>query len=637
MNARPHVFFAKASCLFFACALLSCGDNPETVVPPDTTAPSVAAITPTDIYHFDVTFDEEVTELSAQHAANYSLEVVSGTGVTPGDLIGVSAVLRPNRKTVSISTGVTTSGIALALSIHGVSDTHGNQIVAPVTRKFTGSNLADSVPPRIVKTWPPNGATEISSYPMVKIQLSERIDWESLYYGVGWAAPDHTIDAYVSEDGGCVTVNPIGRLEPGSTQTIYLYGLKDVAGNQLPYTSWSFTITDAVDDVRPQLMSTSPPDRATRVKNSATLALTFSEPMHESSQSLVLEPDPGPGETWWTNEGRTLHFKPDAPLFDGKQYTMFVPQNSFFDASGNGNDEDHVVVFTTGEGLGGGSIAGVVLGEAGSGAADPTGTLVFTNSTTTLQRVATAAGDHSYEIEFLPDASYYIGGILDSNRDGNYDPYFGDAFGGYGLDPGASDFEPDSVTISGESHVTGIDFPLYDPSAVVGTFSYEGTLPIEKHSMYVGLFKADGFDPLNPGIPIVTGYAYWNEWFFEPYGTGVPDGDYYLFSYSDLNGNDIYEPGIDPAGMYGGFDFPTVLHVSHGADFLNLVIPIQDPIAPGRIQAAQPSWPMARRNVAFERFCESIRISASSLPQTNARYPAGASSSRTVDSPAARR
>ncbi|HKW13762.1 MAG TPA: hypothetical protein VJS69_04665, partial [Candidatus Krumholzibacteria bacterium] len=130
---------------------------------------------------------------------------------------------------------------------------------------------------------------------------------------------------------------------------------------------------------------------------------------------------------------------------------------------------------------------------------------------------------------------------------------------------------------------------------------------------------------------------YWNEWFFEPYGTGVPDGDYYLFSYSDLNGNDIYEPGIDPAGMYGGFDFPTVLHVSHGADFLNLVIPIQDPIAPGRIQAAQPSWPMARRNVAFERFCESIRISASSLPQTNARYPAGASSSRTVDSPAARR
>jgi hypothetical protein len=104
------------------------------------------------------------------------------------------------------------------------------------------------------------------------------------------------------------------------------------------------------------------------------------------------------------------------------------------------------------------------------------------------------AGNNTYDITNLTGDTYYPFAIMDSNGDDVIDPATGDALGMYGVDVRAGDLSPDSVVIADGNRITGVNFPLFDPSAIAGTIAYDGGYSPGFYTIGVGLFDADNFD-----------------------------------------------------------------------------------------------------------------------------------------------
>jgi hypothetical protein len=257
------------------------------------------------------------------------------------------------------------------------------------------------------------------------------------------------------------------------------------------------------------------------------------------------------------------------------------------DLSGNGNTNFIIVRFSTGAALATGSFAGTITGDPESNTADdPTGAIVMATvgdffEDFVIGGSTTVAGNNTFDVRNLADNTYYALCIMDSNNDDELDPSTGDAIGAYGVDFLMGDTEPDSITITGGNRVTGINFQIYDVSAITGTLAYDGVYADETHFVGVGLFHTATFDPQNP-VPDYATEAQWpdnSEWFFP---TGIefqfPDGPYYVGAFLDANDNFTYDPG-EPIGLYGGFP-PTAINVQNGSDRNNVVIPIEDQAPP---------------------------------------------------------
>ena len=117
-------------------SITACGDDPARPGgEPDTTPPTITAITPLDVVHFEVTFNEELTQTSAQDREHYllvrsgALSRAASMREAPGDSLYLeAAVLKSDNRTVAITTYETMSGVNLILIVNGVSDLRGNEI-----------------------------------------------------------------------------------------------------------------------------------------------------------------------------------------------------------------------------------------------------------------------------------------------------------------------------------------------------------------------------------------------------------------------------------------------------------------------------------------------------------------------------
>jgi hypothetical protein len=602
-------------------SITACGDDPAGPEGnPDTIPPAITGITTLDNSHFEVTFNEQLTENSAQDRDHYLLlrvGALSGAAslnqTAPGDSIDIeAAVLKADNRTVAISTYDPASGVSMILTVDGVADLHGNEI-NHAQKTFMGSTFGDVNAPVVVRVSPAAGATGASIGTPVVVQFSEPLDYASVYNGVTWTSGSTPVIFYLELEGATLTLNSFETLPYNMRQTIALPGtIKDRAGNALAATQWSFMTTSIVDNTPPVVVSTSPPDRATRVNVSANIVVTFSEAMNQHDLGVDLEPwvGAGGGAITWSTDGKTLTIDPLGQLADDQQYVLTIPPGGVRDLAGNTNVQGRVAVFTTGPALESGNIAGVIEGDPGSAADDPTGAIVTAETdTTNYFRYTLVAPNDTYAMFYLPDNSYYLYAYMDTNGDNRFDPYTGDAVGAYGVDLSVGDEYLDPVVITGGSHESGINFPIYDPTAIIGTVTYAGV--DTEAEVFIGLFKVAGFNPSNPVNPV----AYYGGW-MASYGVDFflnsivdefPDGDYYLFAYMNLNGYTSYEPGVDAAGMYGGLARPTVLHVRNGNDFLNIRFAVEDP----RVASNSPSvsWPAQKQNAGFKRLCDRIKQS----------------------------
>ncbi len=581
--------------------------------PTDRTPPGITAVTTIDAYDIEVVFNEGLNRTTAQDLDHYLLTenstppISSAWAATPGDTITiVSAVLLPDLKTVALHTSTTMASRNCDLAVEGVADTHGNEINEAVEKSFRASDDADATAPEIVRRFPAPGATGVAVGFPVRIQFSEPLNSHAFALSKAGSPVAVVLSQF---DPTTWELKPVDLLEYDTEYTVDASASD--GGNPMAPVQWTFRTTATIDETPPTLVSTAPSNLSAGAAVTANLSATFSEPMDQEYSQVALTPDPGDGTATWSEDGRTVTFNPDAALQDDQQYTFAIYPGDVRDLAGNEIERLYTIVFTTAGALEKGSIAGTLMGDPGTQAADPTGAVViagdapFDPGPFNTFSSTVVAPNNTYNVLRLADAAYYLVAIKDTNHDGRLEPGSGDAVGAYGIDswPG----EPDSIAIVNGSHVTNRNFPLTDPTSVRGTVTYSGASAGGSFVTYVALFDTTGFDTLT--VPTVTVQTAWPDtpaWEMLSLDQGFGDAVYYVRAFLDVNTNGTYEAATDPVGMYGGTGTPTPLNVTNGVDFKGVVVPLADPVVSGPTTVSV-SWPAPRHNPAYQLIREIAR------------------------------
>lgn len=625
---KDSMFPCLAAVAAFILAGCSSNDNPTgNNPPPDTKPPAVASVTPVDAGHIDVTFNEDVQRETAERLTNYNIIEVppraaaDAWNASPGDTLRVGgASRRGDYRTVTLSTDQPMADVSYQLSVTGVSDVSGNKMIGPDQTLFTGTTAADVTPPVLVYRSPGAGAVGVGLQQPVVIRFSEvAIGIES---GFSWTVVGGGPVPWVyAVDGTEYTLVPVTPLETGAQYTLSLAGVRDHSGNTMPTVTWSFSTIKTADTTPPTVVSSTPAGGATNVSTGSNISLTFSEPVNHIELYPQLLPDPGDGVVIWSNGGKTVTLDPDQPLASNQQYSLLVPPGAIRDLSGNRNVDLVSIAFSTGSALASGGFSGTLTGDPNSPpAADPTGALIAAAYPSPLDTDefavlggATAGANDTYNVQHLGDGEYYAIAVLNTNGDNDVDPGAGDAFGVYGADLAHGDMTADSIIVTGGNPVTGIDFPLIDPSAITGRVSYTGAHSSDDRYIYVGVFDTAGFDP-ETSTPLYVTFGVWPyvpDFRFNSIDNDLADGTYYVAAFIDFNGNGDYDPSIDPAGVYGGA-VPIQIHIAKGSDAIGISIALLDPAAVSSATktAAAVRWPSpVHRAPWLDRISEAVRRS----------------------------
>jgi hypothetical protein len=152
--------------------------------------------------------------------------------------------------------------------------------------------ITDLVAPTLVSRAPASNATNVVRTPTISARFSERITGLGSGSMVLSTAADHmAVLAAISYDSATLTaiLRPSAVLRPNTTYRVALSGrIRDLAGNPLPWTSWTFT-TRTGDVTPPTLVSRGPAPNAVNVGRSVILVARFSEPIKGlSGSSMVL-------------------------------------------------------------------------------------------------------------------------------------------------------------------------------------------------------------------------------------------------------------------------------------------------------------------------------------------------------------
>lgn len=599
---------ARAIALTFSLVLFaSCSDDdsPAGGGSTDTTAPSVTSVTALDGNHIEVLFDENVQRASAETPGNYVIVeaapiVAASGGVAPGDtLLIFGAALQSDQRTVTLTTD-TMGDVGYDMSVANVRDASGNAIGTPVARSFTGSSDPDVTAPELVYRSPGPNATNVPVGTQILLTFSESVTFASFVGGFtisdGGGSLPYLPDS--ADNGIHIVVQLQSLLDLGTQYTITMTGIQDANANTMPDVTWSFTTTNTADTTPPTVVSSSPANGAVNVDVNTSLSITFSEPVNQVEFGMSSYPGLNDGTIVWSNGGKTLTFTPFVPLAANQQYTIAAVPGAIKDLSGNGNTSVVQIRFSTGAALATGSFAGSIAGDPNSDfAQDPSGARIFAVTelfedfdALEIAGSTTVAGNDSYDLLNLADGDFYAISIMNTNNDGRLNPLYGDAIGAFGVDFSVFDTEADSVSIAGGNRVTDVDFPLFDPSAIAGTISYNGAYADGEHMIGVGLFVAATFDPMNsPDYGIEAFWPFSPEWLFLNLEHGFADDTYYVGAFLDGNDNLVYDPGTDPIGIFGGMATPTAIDVLDGSDQTDIVITLFDP--PALVAGTSVQWP----------------------------------------------
>jgi uncharacterized protein (DUF2141 family) len=598
LNARSVV------ALGLLLAVSGCSDDSGPVSGGDTdaTAPAILSITPHDMFHVDVAFNEAVTKASVENPKNYTLVALSSplTVGVPGDTMLVTPVLTPDGRTVSITAQPGMYKLMMSLTVYGVSDAHGNRITIPLHESFHSADVPDQTPPAIFERSPEPGSSNAAVGQPVVIQFSEPLYVPSLgsppvNMSIEWNSESGPVDFRATTVGARHTLTPRSLLEYGEKQTITLTGIRDRSGNIMENTSWEFYTTQVVDHTPPAVVSISPSDGVVNVDPSSNISITFSERMDQFHFNVDVDPYPI-GDMLWSADGKTLTYDP-FELEPSQQYRITVYPGGVFDLSGNTVAGLTSAVFSTAGEFENGRLSGTVQGAAGTAAADPAGAIAVAAWYEPIA-YAPVAGNRSYNLTRLADGPYAVLAFKDTNGDG--DPYGeGDAIGAYGANPALGDFEFETVEITNGTHLDNLDFPLFDPSAVAGTVTWDGNY--NNYFIFVGLFAKAGFDISTSQPVAITGVSarLAGKYSLNNIDSHFQDGDYYVAVFVDVNGNVIFDSDVDPAVMYGGFATPITLHLVKGSDALGIDLTISDPtvLSP----PVSVTWPSPVKDGKFER------------------------------------
>jgi hypothetical protein len=564
------------------------------------------------VNHVEIAFAEAIDRASAEDPNNYAivegdpLLSASSTGSqAPDDPLPILAfVLGSDQRTVHLTTADMDS-VRYAITISGVKDKSGNTIATPVVSEYVGTTDADVTPPAIAYRSPAPNATGVLTDAALTVTFTEPVTQASLLE-TSWSSTSGEVEFSIDTgEGAHVVFTPLLPLDLATAYTIYINAI-DIAGNAA-VSVWGFTTTSSPDETPPTIVSSSPAHLATHVPLDADITITFSEPMQQDPANFSIELFPNLNwDSFWL-DSRTLGIVTIDSLQANRQYTLTFLQDGIYDLAGNALALSSIV-FTTANQIARGGIAGTVRGDSHSDYADdPTGAvvLVVTSGFSLVGSDIVHAND-SYSVQNLPDGEYVVLAALESNGDGVIDVGRGDAFGVFGADFRAGDFEEEVVIISGGNRVTGANFELFDASVVSGVVEYFGTYAEEVHTVYIGLFDTNDYDPMSePDYTTAVTWTYYDDFYFDSLDNGPSDGTFYIGAFLDANDNFSYDPVEDPAVFYD--QQGDEITVDGGRDVNDIVLYVQDPLPGARAGAV--AWPVQKpkRSELWERLSALVR------------------------------
>lgn len=282
-----------------------------TTVPPDVTAPAVvssypqsgASDIPSDI-NITVQFDED---LVTPTTANFTLTDEDAT------VISYSFSYDTDSRTATL---VPTSTLDYAklhtVTLSNVQDIFGNAL--NTTLAFTTSTILKA-------TTPDDGDSDVEVDTVLTAIFEGKIDSSGASFTLqdSGATPVTGTTAFATSSA---TFTPSADLDFSTTYTATISGVQDLSGNTLADQSWSFTTQ--IDDINPELVSTSPANGATGVAAGSSVSVTFDESVAGTIKFIVQDSDGQSVSGNITVSGETVTFTPDVPLDSAETYSVFV-------------------------------------------------------------------------------------------------------------------------------------------------------------------------------------------------------------------------------------------------------------------------------------------------------------------------
>ena len=225
-------------------------------------------------------FNESLYE-SCVNVNSVQLIKVNGSEVVSG-----SVLLTQNKHNITFVPTVNLEpSSTYKLSINGICDLSGNKL-SGIQTQFTTSNTnaPDISKPTFTSITPESNSFDINANSKIIINFNEVVDPTKLD-GLQVTASGYAVQLPGTWDasGNTLTFTPQQSFPSNATITIFMYGVFDVAGNELQPTTRSFVTGLAVDNTSPKILQVMPENGTINVSSQVPIVLTFSESLDEST------------------------------------------------------------------------------------------------------------------------------------------------------------------------------------------------------------------------------------------------------------------------------------------------------------------------------------------------------------------
>lgn len=222
-----------------------------------------------------------------------------------------------------------------------------------VVVNYTLAAAPDLTTPIIVSRSPAPFATGVGTNTHVAATFSEALDPTSVTAANFVLSIGTTIGVAgtLSYDASSSTVTfiPAAPLTAGTTYTVRVSGMKDVSGNTMFLTTWTFTTGGVADTTPPTVTAVAPASGATRVSVLAVVSVTFSESVDPTTLAAGIQvaagATPVAGSVTCDAVNRVATFTPSAALASQTLYTVTVA--GVKDLAGNTMTAAFTSTFTT--------------------------------------------------------------------------------------------------------------------------------------------------------------------------------------------------------------------------------------------------------------------------------------------------
>lgn len=320
----------------------------------DTTAPTIVSKSPltsaTEVAvdsTVDVTFSEDVATGTLTTANITVAPTTDLTALVPGavkyDAATFTASFIPDNA-LEYSTEYTAT-------VTGVKDIAGN-VITDVTWVFNTGAIADTTAPTVTGMSPADLSTDVATTSYMAAYFSETMD--STSFTSSTVIVDRpgellsVVEATIQYDSinNAIVITPTAELLTYTTYQVTLDGVKDVAGNLLEKTVWSFTTGSVPDITIPTIANISPVGASTSVAVNLIVSVIFTEDMDPTTittQSFLV--DGVVGDVAYDSATWTATFTPSTNMAYSTTYIVKLT-SEITDLAGNALEE-YATNFTT--------------------------------------------------------------------------------------------------------------------------------------------------------------------------------------------------------------------------------------------------------------------------------------------------